>query len=310
MRLRVLFASVLLCSALPGVRALHAQSTLGAERRRGRADVEFKFVQPVTGANGVFLLGDLPELGASDPTRSVQLVSSDRKTWRVVVSLPFDREYTYSYRMRSTRVADLGDPHNDAPLTAPVRGRTPKTLRGPGTKSLQVHTALLDPRLHWRQGGKYASEALELLGPGREPSELRYGARAFGIGEQPVEFYLTSSDGTARDPADPARTYATPLDAFFLQDGELFTYVPAAHVTPMHRAYATPFHIVSAVLGRERTYRVMLPRGYDEHLGRRYPVLYQYDGRTCGTRPSRASGSGTATAGAWPTSWRAARSGR
>jgi len=280
MRIRVAFTSALLSCALLGARALHAQFTPGTERQRGRADVEFKFVQPLTGAEGVFLLGDLPELGGSDPTRAVQLVSADRKAWRVMISLPLDREYEYSYRLRSTLVADLGDPHNDAPLTGMLRGRTTKTLLGPGTKSLQVHTDLPGPRLHWRQGGtKYAAAALELLGPGRSPSELRYGARSFGTGERPVEFYLTSADGSARDPEDPTRTYVTPLDAFFLQDGELFTYVPAAHVTPMHRAYSAPFHIVSGVLGQERTYRVMLPRGYDEHAGRRYPVLYQYDGK-------------------------------
>jgi enterochelin esterase-like enzyme len=197
-----------------------------------------------------------------------------------VVSLPLDRDYVYSYFLRSTRIQDLGDPGNGIPLTRQIKGRTPGTARGPGTKRMQVHTSLVDPRLHWRQGDdKYATEALEPLGPGRTPGELRLGARSFGIGERRVEFFLTSSDGTARDPADPARAYVTPLDRFFLQDGELFTYVPAAQVTPMQRAYSTPFHIVSSVLGRERTYRVMLPRGYDEHVGRRYPVLYHYDGK-------------------------------
>jgi len=281
MRDRGAFASALLGSLLLGAGALHAQSTPGTERQRGRADVEFKVVQAVASArDGVFLLGDLPELGGLDPTRSVQLVTSDRKVWRVVISLPLDRDYTYSYRLRGTRIEDLGDPRNDVPVTGLLRGRTPSTVRGPGTKSLQVHAGFVDPRLHWRQGtGQYATEVLELLGPGRTPSELRYGVRSFGLGERPVEFYLASADGSARDPADPARTYVTPLDRFFLQDGELFTYVPAAQVTPMQRDYSAPVHILSGVLGQERTYRVMLPRGYDEHVGRRYPVLYQYDGK-------------------------------
>jgi enterochelin esterase-like enzyme len=281
MRGRSVFPFALLGSALLAIPGLHAQSRPGTERQRARADVEFKLVQSVASTQqAVFLLGDLPELGDSDTTRAVQLVSSDRKAWRVVISLPLDRDYTYAYMLRSTRIDDLGNPGNGTPISALLSGRTPSTVRGPGTKSMQVHTALVGPQLHWRQGqGEYATEILEVLGPGRTSSELRCGVRAFGLGERPVEFFLTSSDGSARDPANSSKTYVTPLDRYFLQDGELFTYVPAAHVTPMHRAYSTPFHVVSSVLGQERTYRVMLPRGYVEHTGKRYPVLYQYDGK-------------------------------
>ena len=78
----------------------------------------------------------------------------------------------------------------------------------------------------------------------------------------------------------PSGHYATPLDAFFLQDGHLFTYVPAPAVSPHRRDYdpADPPLVRSAILGEERGYRVMLPRGYDEHQTRRYPVLYAHDG--------------------------------
>jgi predicted alpha/beta superfamily hydrolase len=81
-----------------------------------------------------------------------------------------------------------------------------------------------------------------------------------------------------RDPALGA--YWTCLDAFFLQDGHLFNYVPAARVSPHRRDYDpdNPPSLRSEPLEANRRYRVMLPRGYAEHHQRRYPVIYFHDG--------------------------------
>lgn len=257
------------------------QSGAGARQEEAFDDVEFKLTHVAAAPDqAVFVLGDLPELGAGALENAVRLVSADGLAWRVRVRLPADRSYTYRYWLRSTRIGNLGDPANGVALTAELPGRTRKTLRGPGTKSLQVRTNLTKPRLHWRQdAGEFHVEPLAFVGPGRVSGEVRAGLRAFATGHRPLEFFLTSSDGGTRDPVDASRTYQTPLDEFFLQDGELFSYVPAAHVTPMHRAYTAPFTLRSSILGAERRYRVMLPRGYDEHPDRRYPVLYQYDGK-------------------------------
>lgn len=277
-------ALAVLITALLGASATHAQSLASCEQQREitREVVEFKLAHPIAEADqAVFVVGTLPELGASDRLRSVQLVSADGRLWRVSISLPLDRSYSYRYLRRSTRVEDLGDPANATPLSPELRAKTGKSASGPGTKAFQVHTSLVDPVLHWRQDTvKYALAPLELVGTGRTPPEQRFGQRAFAVGGHTLEFFLTSWDGGARDPADAATTYVTPLDEFFLQDGEIFSYVPAPVVSPMRLASATPLTIQSSVLGRARKYRVMLPRGYDEHVARRYPVLYLYDGQT------------------------------
>lgn len=270
----------LLGSALPAT-LQQRHGLREATRGPDREVVEFKLSWPVASTDeAVFLLGDLPELGGGDMVRAVEMVTAERSIWRVPISLPVDREYTYRYVLRSTLAADLGDPSNGIPIGEEIVDRTSPTAQGPGRKRMQVRSTLVEPRLHWRQdGGDYQVEALEFLGAGRAEGELRFGARAFGIGRRPVEFFLTSRDGTERDPADESETYTTPLDDVFLQDGELFTYVPAPLVEPMHRDYgASPLAIHSNVLGAERTYRVMLPRGYAQHPDRRYPVLYHYDG--------------------------------
>lgn len=244
--------------------------------------VEFKLFHPLSvPSEAVFVLGSLAELGEGDLTRAVKLESADDAHWRVAVALPLDHTYSHRFFVRSVRAADLGEPTNGVPVSAEVRAKTRASLLGPGHKALQAHTSLADPLLHWRQdGGAFASEALELLGPGRSATEEWRGLRAFALGGRPVEFFLTSADGSARDPADPDELYRTPLDAFFLQDGQLFTYTPAPVVGPHRLASTAPFTIHSGVLGQERHYRVMLPRGYDEHSERHYPVLYLYDGQT------------------------------
>jgi len=279
----VLVVVALLSAAAPG----RAQRN-GALARQGEEfdDVEFKLRASLAPGEAVFVLGDLAELGADELVDAVRLVSADGLAWRVPIRLPADRDFTYRYWRRSARIADLGDATNGEPLTAELHGRTRASLKGPGTKSFQAHTALHKPLLHWRQDqGAFHDEPLVHVGPGRASGEARCGLRAFATGRKALEFYLTSADGLARDPADASRTYLTPLDDFFLQDGELYTYVPAPGVTPMHRAYAAPFTIDSAVLGERRSYRVMLPRGYDEHSDRRYPVLYQYDGANMWDEP-------------------------
>jgi len=267
-------------AALPAApQQLHGSG--GVTRGADRQVVEFKLLWPGVGPDeAVFVLGDLPELGAGDMPQAVEMVSADSSIWRVQISLPVDREYTYQYFLRSTLSEDLGDPSNGIPIGEEILDRTRQTVQGPGEKRMQVHSVLVEPQLHWRQeDGDYQIVPLELLGTGRAEDELRYGLSEFALGRRPVEFFLTSLDGTARDPAEESETYATPLDDFFLQDGELFTYVPAPVVDPMHRDYgASPHTIFSGILGVERTYRVMLPRGYDQHVGRRYPVLYHYDG--------------------------------
>lgn len=130
--------------------------------------------------------------------------------------------------------------------------------------------------LHWRQEGvEYRTQPLRRIGEGRTPSEALWRATGMGQTGRPWEFHLTSEDGTFRDPS--AGSYRTPLDAAFLQGGELFSYQPATVVRPARRDYirdAPPSLRSTNLVLETRRYRVMLPRGYHEHPERRYPVIY------------------------------------
>lgn len=239
------------------------------------------FLPPGPGT-AVYVLGDLPELGSDDITRAVQLVSADGVTWRVTVSLPLNRTYTYRYYERLWFAPS--DPTNGTAIGDPFVGQTDPIVVRPVAKIVYVHSSLAPPVLHWRQDdGAYADLPMEDAGPGQTADERRWIAGPLGAARTLIEFYVTADDGSQRDPAG-TDTYRTPLDALLLQDEHLFGYVPSASVSPQRRDYTvlpsslSDVSFDSAVLGEPYDVRVLLPRGYDEHRHRSYPVLYHMDG--------------------------------
>jgi len=244
--------------------------------------VTFEVVHtPTSSAYDVYVLGDLPELGANDLTRSVKLISIDRSTSRLTVSLPSNRTYTYQYYDRFRLPAD---PSNGIPFGEAITDHTNAVTLRPSGKFIYARSTIPEPVLQWRQDdGGFVSLPMRDVGPGRVTSERRWEAGPFGEARRPVEFFVTSASGAQRDPADDT-VYRTPLDALLLQDGELFDYVPAPHVSAPRRDYEvtkvgrSSVTLRSTILGADYDVRVMLPRGYDQHRFRRYPVIYFGDG--------------------------------
>lgn len=71
--------------------------------------------------------------------------------------------------------------------------------------------------------------------------------------------------------------YLTGLRKLWLQDGEIFSYKPAGHVSPS-RVIKSPDFTGSLPT---RDLYIYLPRGYKEHTDKHYPVLYMHDGQNC-----------------------------
>ncbi|MCH8261045.1 MAG: hypothetical protein IIC46_12670, partial [Planctomycetes bacterium] len=247
-----------------------------------RENVQFQITHtPPNTAWSVYVLGDLPELGGNDLTRAVQLEDSEDPLWKVTVSLPVNRSFTYRFYERINNSFFIGDPENGEPIGEEINGETKSVALWPTTKKMHYHSSFDPPVLHWRQDdGAYQAVAMQEIGPGREPGEFRWLACSFGEARRPLEFYVTNVDETLRDPMDQDETYSTPLDALFLQDENIFSYVPAPSVTPQQRDYdpRNPPTIESKIIGEPRSYRVMLPRGYSDHPDRQYPVIYFDDG--------------------------------
>lgn len=146
-------------------------------------------------------------------------------------------------------------------------------------KRVYYHSGFQQPNLYWRRRGERNFSLCAMVddGPGRGGEERLWAAELAVEAGDIVEFYV--SDGVHRDPAN--RWYESRTSLTFLQDGELFTYRPATKVEPPRRAYSPdqPARIYSQNLQEWRSFRVYLPRGYRQHLSRRYPVLYLQDGQ-------------------------------
>lgn len=250
-----------------------------------RQDVAFTVSQTTAPGQSVFVLGSLPELGGNDVRFAVKLEPSTYPVWKATISLPVNCDYTYQFYLRNDAPGQGGNAGNGTPVGQVLQGSTATQQLDPADKTIFTHTTFASPVLHWRQpagSGSYQSAAMWDVGPGRFGGERRWAVRGIGMAQSPIEFYFTDESGVQRDPLGTA-TYTTTLDAALVQMGNIFNYVPAASVQGQTRAFtpANPPGIQSAFTGEFRRHRVVLPRGYNQHPDRRYPVIYMHDGQNC-----------------------------
>ncbi|MBI3925071.1 MAG: alpha/beta hydrolase [Armatimonadetes bacterium] len=146
-------------------------------------------------------------------------------------------------------------------------------------KTVVYHSGLGTPVLNWRPSGgqAFAEVPMRDSGPGRWPGERRWAAVLPADGS--VDVFVTDAGSSIRDPRN--RFYQVHMSTALLQDGQVFSYVPAEKVDPPRRDYRSDRvpGIRSSILGETRRFRVYLPRGYAQHTDRRYPVLYMHDGQ-------------------------------
>lgn len=109
---------------------------------------------------------------------------------------------------------------------------------------------------------------------GRAPGEKRWLARAHFPAAGELKFRIKLGEGLY-DPPGPDRFYSTHLRTFLVQDGQIFNYFPAPRVSPP-RVIKIPRFVGSLP---SRPLYIYLPRGYDEHVHRHYPVIYMHDGQ-------------------------------
>jgi predicted alpha/beta superfamily hydrolase len=258
----------------------------GVASAQQRQDVTFQITYNQTSVGqSVFVMGDTPELGGNDIRKAVKLEPTQWPIWKATISLPAGTSYTYRYYRRDDGPGRLSDVANQLAITALTTASTNPASLTPASKAVLYHSGLSQPAIFWRTGGStgaFTRVNMVDIGAGRNSGERRWLALGVGAGEKPVDFYFTSGDGAARDPGGSA-TYSTRLDGVFVQDGNLFSYVPASSVSPWRSDYSTSnlpaIQSIAGNLNERRTYRVVLPRGYNQHTARRYPVVYLHDGQ-------------------------------
>jgi predicted alpha/beta superfamily hydrolase len=260
-------------------------ATLGQDR----VDVTFQlnYNQTQVGQS-VFVLGSIPELGADDIRKAVKLEPTTWPVWKGTFSLPAGTSYSYRFVRRDDGPGRLGDVNNQVAIGSTINSQTPPAVpsSAPASKAVMFHSSMSNPVLSWRlagSAGAFTQTSMTLAGPGRGGGGNfnRWLAIDVAQGGKAFEMFFTGGDGVSREPS--VGVYSTSLDAVFVQDGQLYSYVPAPSVGAWRRDYTVgslpSIQSVPGNLNERRSYRVVLPRGYDNHPTRRYPVVYLHDGQ-------------------------------
>jgi predicted alpha/beta superfamily hydrolase len=244
----------------------------------------FQVNQTTSFGNSIFLIGDLPELGSNSNANAIKLSPAAYPTWRVTLSLPTGRTFNYRYIAR----ADGPGLQNSNPVWTSDNFTqvTADQTRATRSKALWLTWDVDRPTMWWRSasptsGGAFVARPMEYFGPAvagraRDKQWFTWG---FHIGGEAFDFYFTDANGGARYPA--TGYYSTNMDGVFVQEGQIYSYVPATGISAARRDY-DPNNVptlYSPQLNQTRGYRVYVPRGYDQNTWRRYPVLYMHDGQ-------------------------------
>lgn len=241
-----------------------------------RVDVEFSTTFPTSLGQSVYVLGDIPELGGASVSRSVKLVPAGGGLWRATIGIPAGRNYIYRYGWRNDTVSQWSNPANFNAISAFQSDATAPDETALAHKAVLYHSGWTDVRLFWKTASQavFTETPMRIFGPGRAANEWQWRALLPDAGGEEIQFYMTDA-GSGRDPA--AGAYLSTLDALFLQEGQIFNYLPPATVSAQRQTNFATF--ASAALGENRPYRVLLPRGYDQNVAKRYPVIYMHDGQ-------------------------------
>ena len=234
----------------------------------------------------LYVVGGHPDLGAWSPTASVRLAWSPGNVWsgQVAVQAGTTAEYKFISRVDSsgqhcqpTNVEWMGG----ANLTNQIPAQPAAPYAG---KAMYYHSSWTSAFVRWSvNGSNFFDTAFDRMGDGRFGGESLFRASGFAEEGNPVQFvcsgYLNGTQYWDNAPYGGfgSGDYYTPLDVFFLQDGDLFNYVPPP--APSAPTIVTQFVASSYSNIPGRTVRVYLPRGYTNNTWKRYPVLYMHDGQ-------------------------------
>ena len=249
--------------------------------------VGFSRTQDVGLGTSIFVAGSAEALGSWSPTGAVKLRWTPGNVWTGQIALPAGVTTEYKFVWRSTATNRICDPANitwmpDPNLSTNLPPGSPPPYAG---KTAFYHTSWTNAEIVYRMGTNWFGSPMERIGPGRAPGEYRYRATGIGIPGAPMEFVLNGDlNGTQYwdnapfpNPVSTNANYYSALDAFFLQDGQLYDYEPPPAPSAPYIHVTNVNSTVAGIPGR--TIRIRLPRGYTNNTWKSYPVLYMHDGQ-------------------------------
>jgi enterochelin esterase-like enzyme len=240
----------------------------------------------------VFVLGSIPQLGNWVRNQSIKLVPSNCSgttcDWTSVVFIPPGITYEYKFVKRYNCACCWDSPNiscfgrtDDASIVyeggANRTGSTPALAAAPYSgKTVFYYSGWPSVSLLYSntQSGSFTLAPMAKIQSSPDLWRVDNINRA---GETNLIFVFTDNSGNYDNPSGPGTNYETPLDAFVVKTGNVYNYWPTNATVTGSRIETFTVTNYAGVAGR--TVRVYLPRGYDQHTAKRYPVLYMQDGQ-------------------------------
>ncbi len=236
--------------------------------------VRFEIDHLTAPGQSVFVLGDRPELGGGDMTRAVKLVPGQAAggslPWSIDIALPQGVNYAYQFVVRADAISQLSNPANGSPITSSASAAT--SPPDPPRRDLVIYfpAALGVTAVDFLTDQASVTRPVQPL-PG-EPTFVFSALfdQPSGVGIR-AQFNAIDID--------------TPLHSVLARSRWHYNYVPVLTGFPLDdlEVFALPTTLIPAtrtvnnITGRG--VQVYLPRQYNVHTLRRYPVLYMHDGQ-------------------------------
>lgn len=247
--------------------------------------------------NNVYLVGSHPDVGSWNPVSAHKLRWTPGNNWTGLVAVQAGTALAYKFISRNGASNQYCNGANvvweagpDRTTNLPAAGDAPY----PG-KTVFYYSSWTSATLVTASSNAYP---FTRVGPGRTGGEFLY--RVDGVPEEgePLEFAINGSlsgvSGWDKPPSGDGwgvnGNYYTTLDVFLLQDGQLYTYWPSNTVSAPRVETRVVGSSYPTITGR--TIRIYLPRGYDSHPWKRYPVIYMQDGQNMAD-PANPGGTGS-----------------
>jgi predicted alpha/beta superfamily hydrolase len=292
-------AMVWVCRRTAGglaVAAWLAVAAVAVGETRWQEMLDLAHVWDVGPESALFVVGAAEELGAWDAARGVRLTWTEGNAWTGRVAVSAGREHEYKFVRRSMSPSAFCDAANAEWMPGDNLRRTAPPAPAPpfAGKSVFYLSAWSNVHLvHRLADGTWTGALMAVAGPGRGGAEKLHSIHGVGVNDRTLEFVFNGTyegasewdNAPVEGPVEGSWNYHCALDALWVQDKQVFGYRPAPQVGPPRIEERQVGSSVDGIPGR--TLRIYLPRGYDQHAERRYPVLYMHDGQElfCGDSP-------------------------
>ena len=239
--------------------------------------VNFSITADAGAGNSVFVVGNHSDLGAGDVTHAIKLRFTAGNVWLGQIAIQAGTQLQYRYLKRSTVQGSWCDSANVVYLTEVLTQTVAAQPAAPYPgKTIYYLSGWSATNLFYRNGANFVTAPMTRLGAGRTAGESLFKISGIGAAGELIEFVCNDGNNHWDNPPGGGN-YLTRLDVFELEDGNVFSYQPPATFSAPR--ILTHFVDSTAPSIPGRTVHIYLPRGYDQNLTRRYPVVYFHDGQ-------------------------------